>query len=141
MKHLIVPSCQSALADFTIDAINIHTHAIRRSIISCTKPQIPDDYFALLTTALATVWISIHLPFIMGYVIASASLSKIVLAHDCSDTDVHSLGGIYEARSEEEIPIGMRWFYCAGLGVALLCMSKSRLPWFWPCVAVPVLIK
>lgn len=62
----------------------------------------------------------------MGYVLASASLSKLVLAHDCSDTDLKTLGDHYVERSEEEIPDGLRWFYCAGLSVALTCMSK------WP---------
>lgn len=70
------------------------------------------------------LWIAIHLPFIMAYVLASASLSKLVLAHDSGDTDVESLGGHYIERSEDHIPDGLRWFYCAGLGVALTCMSK-----------------
>lgn len=61
----------------------------------------------------------------MGYVIAGASLSKLVLAHDCSDTDVETLGEAYVERSLEEVPQGLRWFYCCGLGVALLCMSNS----------------
>lgn len=73
------------------------------------------------------VWISIHLPFIMAYVLASASLSKIVLAHDCSDTDLESLGEHYIERSEEHIPDGLRWFYCAGLSIALTCMSKLHV--------------
>lgn len=60
----------------------------------------------------------------MGYVLASASLSKLVLAHDCGDSDTKSLGDHYIERSEEEIPVGLRWFYCAGLSVALTCMSK-----------------
>lgn len=60
----------------------------------------------------------------MGYVLASASLSKLVLAHDCGDSDTKSLGEHYIERSEEEIPVGLRWFYCAGLSVALTCMSK-----------------
>lgn len=75
-------------------------------------------------------WIAIHLPFIMAYVLASASLSKLVLAHDSRDTDVESLGESYMERSEEHIPIGLRWFYCAGLGIALICMSKfAHLDW------------
>lgn len=61
----------------------------------------------------------------MGYVIAGASLSKLVLAHDCSNTDVETLGEAYVERSEEEIAVGLRWFYCCGLGVALLSMSNS----------------
>lgn len=68
----------------------------------------------------------------MGYVIAGASLSKLVLAHDCSDTDVETLGEVYLERSEPEVPIGLRWFYCGGLGVALLCMSKSPISNCWP---------
>lgn len=60
----------------------------------------------------------------MGYVLASASLSKLVLAHDCRDSDTESLGEHYIERSEEEIPDGLRWFYCAGLSIALTCMSK-----------------
>jgi hypothetical protein len=77
------------------------------------------------------VWITIHLPFIMAYVLASASLSKLVLAHDCSDTDLESLGKHYVERSEDHIPSGLRWFYCAGLGIALLCMSKLHI-WIIP---------
>lgn len=73
------------------------------------------------------LWVFSHLPFIMAYVIASASLSKLVLAHDCHNTDVESLDEGYQSRSEEEIPIGLRWFYCGGLGIALICMSKSYL--------------
>lgn len=78
----------------------------------------------LLNCGAAMIWISIHLPFIMAYVLASASLSKLVLAHDCSDTDLESLGESYVERSEEHIPDGLRWFYCAGLSLALTCMSK-----------------
>ena len=73
---------------------------------------------------LATLWISTHLPFVAAYVIASASLSKLVLAHDCIDSDIEALGEAYVGRSEEEIPIGLRWFYCAGLGIALGCMGE-----------------
>lgn len=61
----------------------------------------------------------------MAYVIASASLSKLVLAHDCGNTDVESLDENSRPRSEEEIPVGLRWFYCVGLGIALICMSRS----------------
>lgn len=60
----------------------------------------------------------------MAYVLASASLSKLVLAHDCRDTDIETLGEHYIERSEEHIPDGLRWFYCAGLSIALICMSK-----------------
>ncbi|KAL8766609.1 MAG: hypothetical protein Q9209_006674 [Squamulea sp. 1 TL-2023] len=90
---------------FEIDGWNIHTHAIRRHVAS------------------SMIWITIHLPFIMSYVLAGASLSRLVLAHDCQDTEVKTLTEGYAVLSEEEIPPGLQWFYCAGLGVALLCMS------------------
>ena len=61
----------------------------------------------------------------MSYVLAGASLSKLVLAHDHHDTDLETLGELYMNRSEDHIPDALRWFYCVGLGIALLCMSKS----------------
>lgn len=72
----------------------------------------------------------------MAYVLASASLSKLVLAHDCPGADVETLGKAYQLRSEEEIPDGLRWFYCIGLGIALGCMSMS-LFWFSHSCAYP----
>ncbi|KAL8699499.1 MAG: hypothetical protein Q9201_005972 [Fulgogasparrea decipioides] len=90
---------------FEIDGWNIHTHAIRRHFAS------------------SIIWIVIHLPFIMSYVLAGASLSKLVLAHDCRDADPETLTEGYGASSEGEIRPGLRWFYSVGLGVALLCMS------------------
>ncbi|KAI9716559.1 MAG: hypothetical protein M1812_005290 [Candelaria pacifica] len=89
---------------FEIDAWNLHVHAIRRHMIS------------------SFVWMSIHLPFIMGYVLAAAALAHLVIAHDCSNTDTHSLSEAYAGRSEGEISMGLRWFYCAGLGIALACI-------------------
>jgi low temperature requirement protein LtrA len=94
---------------FEIDASNIHQHAIRRHVST------------------SMIWISIHLPFIMSYVLASASLSKLVLARDSRDTDIKSLGKHYIERSENHIPDGLRWFYCAGLSIALICMSIISL--------------
>ncbi|KAL9001171.1 MAG: hypothetical protein Q9169_000355 [Polycauliona sp. 2 TL-2023] len=90
---------------FEIDGWNIHTHAIRRHVAS------------------SLIWTMIHLPFIMSYVLAGASLSRLVVAHDCQDAEVESLNENSAGLSEEEIPSGLRWFYCAGLGTALLCMS------------------
>lgn len=94
---------------FEIDGWNIHIHAIRRSFIS------------------SMTWIVIHLPFIMSYVLAGASLSKLVLAHDCNDTDPETLTEGYIGRSEGEIRPGLRWFYSVGLGIALLCMSECMI--------------
>lgn len=99
---------------FEIDGWNIHTHAIRRHMASSFS------------------WIMIHLPFIMSYVLAGASLSRLVLAHDCQDADVETLTEAYRGRSEAEVALGLRWFYSAGLGVALLCMSKWLLAKYVP---------
>jgi len=61
----------------------------------------------------------------MSFVLGAAALSKLVVAHDCQDTSLHDLTEAYMTKSEEEIPIGLRWFYCAGFGTALLCMGRS----------------
>lgn len=63
----------------------------------------------------------------MGYVLAAAALAHLVWAHDCDNTDTHSLTESYVGRSEGEIGMGLRWFYCAGLGIALACMGKLTL--------------
>ena len=94
---------------FEIDAANIHTHAIRRHVLS------------------SIAWTVAHLPFIMSFVLAGASLSRLVLVHDCINTDPETLGEDYIGRSEHEIPIGLRWFYCAGLGIALIFMAAISL--------------
>ena len=69
------------------------------------------------------LWGSVHLPFIMSFVLAAGSLSKLVVATDYVDTDIEDLTEFYQAKSEHEMPIGLRWFYCAGLGIALFCMG------------------
>ena len=71
----------------------------------------------------AMLWTTIHFPFIMAYVLAGAALSRLVLATDCRDANVDDLDESYLGRSESEVSSGLRWFYCAGLGIALLCMS------------------
>jgi len=55
----------------------------------------------------------------------AAALSKLVLATDCSDTKLEDLTETYMARSDREIPVGLRWFYCGGLGIALACMGGT----------------
>ena len=70
-------------------------------------------------------WMTAHLPFIMGYVLAAASLSRLVLATDCHDANPEDLTEAYISKVETELPTGLRWFYCGGLSVALLCMSRS----------------
>ncbi|ETI24103.1 hypothetical protein G647_03472 [Cladophialophora carrionii CBS 160.54] len=90
---------------FEIDAYHVHVHAIRRHWLS------------------ASAWVTAHLPFIMGYVLAASTLSRLVLAHDCPDADAHDLGEHYEESSEAEVSHGLRWFYCGGLGIALISMA------------------
>ena len=90
---------------FEIDSWNLYTHAIRRHYVT------------------SILWMTAHLPFIMAYVLAGASLSKLVLATDCHNANPEDLTEAYRAKSEPEVPEGLRWFYCAGLGIALLCMS------------------
>ncbi|KAL2041084.1 hypothetical protein N7G274_006028 [Stereocaulon virgatum] len=94
---------------FEIDSWNLHTHAIRRHIMS------------------SIVWMMAHLPFIMGYVLAAASLSRLVLTTDCHDANIEDLTDAYVSKSQTELPTGLRWFYCAGLGIALLCMTIISL--------------
>lgn len=88
---------------FEIDGENIHVHAIRQSVTT------------------ACVWQLAHLPFICAYVLAAAAMSKLVVAADAPDTDEHLLTEAYERRSEHEIALGLRLFYCIGLGIALFC--------------------
>ena len=64
-----------------------------------------------------------HLPFVMSFTLSASALSKIVLAHDTGEADPHDLLEPYSSRSEQEVPIGLIWFYCAGLGMALFCMG------------------
>lgn len=64
----------------------------------------------------------------MAYVLAGAALSRLVLATDCQDANVEDLTEAYIGRSEPEVPSGLRWFYCLGLGVALLSMSAPLAP-------------
>ena len=93
---------------FEIDHYKIHVHAIRRHWVS------------------SLAWISMHLPFVMAYVLAAATLSKLVLAHDCADANSRDLGEGYAQKSEaigDELPVGLRWFYCCGIGVSLICMA------------------
>jgi len=66
------------------DIQNIFQHAIRRSAFS-GKLQAPLEKGASTNCATAVAWSSAHLPFIMGFVMASAALSRLVLTTDCPD--------------------------------------------------------
>lgn len=94
---------------FEIDSIRCHVHAIRRHYIS------------------ALLWQSAHIPFIMGYVLAAAAMSKLVLAHDSSNANPESLGEEYILESESEVAAFLRWYYCGGLSVALFSMATISI--------------
>jgi low temperature requirement protein LtrA len=87
---------------FEIDLADLNVHAIRRHFLS------------------GWVWLFGHIPFIMGYTLAAATMSKIVLAHDCINSDAEWLTDLYQAKSLEEISTGLRWFYCGGLSTTLI---------------------
>jgi hypothetical protein len=69
------------------------------------------------------LWLSAHLPFVMGFILSAATLSKLVLAHDVKNSDPADLVDTYAAKSDEELNLGLVWFYCGGMAVALLCMA------------------
>jgi hypothetical protein len=69
------------------------------------------------------LWITIHLPFMMSFVLSASALATLVRAHDSPDSPVESLYETFIPRSEEEIAPGLRWFYCSGLGLSLLFMA------------------
>ena len=90
---------------FEIDGYMIHVHAIRRHWASSMG------------------WMAAHLPLAQGYVLAAATLSHLVLAHDCVGSDPETLGEAYIGKSEAEVSDGIRWYYCGGIGVALIGMA------------------
>lgn len=59
----------------------------------------------------------------MAFVLSASALAPLVRAHDCPDAPVESLYETFIPRSEEHISDGLRWYYCGGLGIALLCMA------------------
>jgi low temperature requirement protein LtrA len=91
---------------FEMDTFNLYTHAIRRH----------NWYFVF-------VWIIVHIPLVMSLVVAGATISRLVLAHDCNHCPVSALAEPYATRSQPSILPGQRWFYCAGLGLATICTA------------------
>ncbi|KAI9670122.1 MAG: hypothetical protein M1817_004459 [Caeruleum heppii] len=94
---------------FEIDSFNLFQHAIRRSFIS------------------SMLWLIIHLPFIMSYILSASALSRLVVAHDCADAAEEDLTELYQVKSEDHLSDGLRWFYCAGLSIALASMGIISL--------------
>ena len=69
-----------------------------------------------------------HVPFALAYVLGAAALQQLVLAHDFPEADPYTLSYEYVERSAEYISSGLRWFYCAGFGIALASISKMCSP-------------
>ncbi|KAK3315319.1 bacterial low temperature requirement A protein-domain-containing protein [Apodospora peruviana] len=90
---------------FEVDGSNLQTHAIRRS---------PNTAF---------IWQHAHLSFVMAYILAAAALSKMVVATDCANAPLEALTEFYQHRSDEEVHLGLRLYYCIGLGIALFSMG------------------
>jgi hypothetical protein len=63
----------------------------------------------------------------MSFVLSASALGFLVRAHDCPDAPVDSLYETFIPRSEEHITDGLRWFYCAGLGISLALMGVIAL--------------
>lgn len=113
---------------FEIDTFNMHTHAIRRHFFSCKfLILLSSVFFKGLTHFVAMVWFSAHLPFILAFALSGSALSKLVLAHDTARANPDELLEPYAGHSEDHISIGLRWFYCAGLSIALMNMGIISL--------------
>jgi hypothetical protein len=112
---------------FEIDGMDLFSHAIRRNVTSGKSSHHTYHFNHNANHPTAMLWSSVHLPFIMAYVLGAAALSKLVVAHDCADADPHDLTHFYEEKSEEHIPVGLRWFYCGGFAIALAGMAVISL--------------
>ncbi len=57
----------------------------------------------------------------MAFILAAAGLSKMVVLTDCSNAPRDGLTAFYQAKSDDTFPLGLRLYYCIGLGIALSC--------------------
>jgi len=55
------------------------------------------------------IWITIHLPLSGAFILASSTLSDLVLAHDCLNSPVTDLAEAYASKSVEELEQPIRW--------------------------------
>ncbi|KAK5132990.1 hypothetical protein LTR08_008277 [Meristemomyces frigidus] len=94
---------------FEIDGANLTLHAIRRHKFT------------------SFLWTTAHLPFVMAFVLGGGALARLVVATDLPHAELEHLTETYQERSEPEIPAGIRWFYCAGFAIALVCMALISL--------------
>ena len=90
---------------FEVDSFNLHIHAIRRASWS------------------ALLWMMLHLPLVLSYVISFSALSRIVLMNDSPGASLDDLAPASQLKSSSEIESGLRWFYTAGLGLGMLCLN------------------
>ncbi|KAM7208436.1 bacterial low temperature requirement A domain containing protein [Naviculisporaceae sp. PSN 640] len=90
---------------FEVDGAGLKMHAIRRHA-----------NFAFL-------WQHAHLTFAMSFILSAAALSKMVVATDCPDAPYQALTSFYQHKSHTEVHLGLRLYYCVGLGVALFSMG------------------
>ena len=72
-------------------------------------------------------WQNLHIPFILGFTVAAGALARLVLVHDCANTEPELLSEASALNSEAELRSGLRWFFSAGLGAALACMGGIAL--------------
>lgn len=63
----------------------------------------------------------------MGYIVATSALSTLVLATDVPNAERDQLRSPYFELSEAHFGIGVRYFYCHGLAIALLSMGLISL--------------
>ncbi len=63
----------------------------------------------------------------MAFILAAAGLSKMVLLTDCANSPLDSLTPTYRAKSAEDLSLGLRCYYCIGLGIALTCTGLISL--------------
>jgi hypothetical protein len=113
---------------FDIDGNNLHVHAIRRSAKSGMYKLFMSLGPAWVTdAATAGLWTFAHLPFVMSYILATAALSKIVLATDVANADASTLGSHYSPLAEAPVSDAIRLIYCYGLGIAILSMTLISL--------------
>ncbi|KAK2600105.1 hypothetical protein QQS21_005191 [Conoideocrella luteorostrata] len=120
---------------FDIDASTINVHAIRHSGLGgkYTHPQVLIVILVTITTRfsltlnVAVLWQFAHLPFVMGYIVATSALSTLVIALDVPGTQRDQLLPPKSTHAEEHFGSGVRYFYCHGLAIALLSMGAISL--------------
>lgn len=63
----------------------------------------------------------------MAFILSAAGLSKMVLLTDCPNAPLDGLTALYQGRSGDAMSLGLRLYYCVGLGISLACMGVISL--------------